>query len=72
MPQIVIRALRRDAFVEFEYSLDGGDLAVELILPIGAFDEFCASSASTVVDPDPKLAAHLFTLRQQQLLGAQR
>ena len=70
MPAIVVRAIRREAFVEFEYSLDAGALAVELILPIDAFYEFSQSSAATVTSDDPKVLANLYTLRQQQRLRA--
>ncbi len=70
MPAILVRAIRRESFVEFEYSLDGGTLAVELILPIDAFDEFSENSAATVTSDDPKILANLFTLRQQRRLRA--
>jgi hypothetical protein len=69
VPAIFVRNLRREAFVEFEYSLDEA-LTVELILPIEAFDEFCAASASTVTGDNPKILANLFTLRQQQRIRA--
>jgi len=70
MPAIVVRGVRRDSFVEFEYSLDAGALAVELVLPIEAFDEFCADTGSTVTGNDPHILATLFTLRQQRRMRA--
>ena len=33
---------RLGKYVEFEFSVNDADLAVELILPFEAFDEFCA------------------------------
>ena len=32
---------RADGFVEFDFSLDGPDLYLEMILPESAFQEFC-------------------------------
>ena len=69
-PVILVRALRRGQFVEFEYSLDEGELAVELILPLEAFHEFCATTASSVTSDDPKILANLFTLTHEQRLNA--
>jgi hypothetical protein len=37
---ITVRGVRRAAFVEFEYSLADGELAVELIMPLHALREF--------------------------------
>jgi hypothetical protein len=42
-PVVTVRGVRRAAFVEFEYSLAHGELAVELIMPIDALREFCAA-----------------------------
>jgi phenol hydroxylase P0 protein len=43
--QAYVRVLgvRLGQYVEFEYSLGDGDLAVELILPFAAFEEFARS-----------------------------
>lgn len=51
-----ILGTRLGRFVEFEYSLGDGDLAVELILPPKAFEEFCAERAATVLHPDTQTA----------------
>jgi hypothetical protein len=40
---ITVRGIRRAVFVEFEYSLANGELAVELIMPVQALREFCAA-----------------------------
>jgi phenol/toluene 2-monooxygenase (NADH) P0/A0 len=34
---------RPDGFVAFEFSIGWPELAVELLLPASAFDEFCAA-----------------------------
>jgi len=40
---ITVRGVRRAVFVEFEYSLADGELAVELIMPLHALREFCSA-----------------------------
>ena len=40
---ITVRGVRRGVFVEFEYSLANGELAVELIMPLPALREFCSA-----------------------------
>lgn len=47
-----VRALRRGSLVEFDYMLGDGDLSVELILPLAAFDEFCLRMGARVSDDD--------------------
>jgi phenol hydroxylase P0 protein len=44
-----VLGIRLDRFVEFEYSLDDGLLAVELILPLVAFHEFCRAQNATIL-----------------------
>lgn len=51
-----ILGTRLGRFVEFEYSLGDGDLSVELILPLKAFEEFCAERGVTVLHPDTQTA----------------
>lgn len=46
-PKVVVLGTRLGRFVEFEYSLDK-DLAVELVMPFVAFDEFCAAQDAEV------------------------
>jgi phenol hydroxylase P0 protein len=42
LPRYVrVRGLRAGGFVEFDFLVGDGDLAVELILPMAAFKEFC-------------------------------
>jgi hypothetical protein len=42
-PVVTVRGVRRAAFVEFEFSLAEGELAVELIMPVHALREFLAA-----------------------------
>lgn len=50
---------RLGRFVEFEYSLGDGDLAVELILPTKAFEEFCRARSAVVTTLDASTAEAL-------------
>jgi phenol hydroxylase P0 protein len=36
-----VTGVRAGRYVEFEFSVNDADLTVELILPLGAFEEFC-------------------------------
>jgi phenol hydroxylase P0 protein len=47
---------RLDRYVEFEFIVNDQDLSVELILPFGAFDEFCELQNASVLPPDPAIA----------------
>jgi len=47
-----VTGTRRSAFIEFQFLLDDGDLAVELIMPFKAFEEFCATNGVTVLPPE--------------------
>ena len=59
--QAYVRVLgtRSGRFIEFEFSLGDGDLAVELILPFLAFAEFCADRNAILLPPEPAIAADL-------------
>ena len=57
--QVRILGTRLGRFVEFEYSLGDGTLAVELILPTKAFEEFCRARSAVVAPPDPATAETL-------------
>jgi len=46
-----VLGLRLNRFVEFEYFLDDGLLAVELIMPLAAFHEFCRARNATILPP---------------------
>ncbi|UJX47945.1 phenol hydroxylase [Xanthobacter sp. YC-JY1] len=46
--RVRILGTRLGRFVEFEFALYGGDLAVELILPARAFEEFCQLRGAAV------------------------
>ncbi|WP_298423041.1 phenol hydroxylase subunit [Rhodoblastus sp.] len=50
---------RLGRYVEFEFSVNDRDLAVELILPFNAFDEFCELQNATVLPPEPAVADEL-------------
>jgi phenol/toluene 2-monooxygenase (NADH) P0/A0 len=50
---------RLGRYVEFEFSINDQDLAVELILPFAAFDEFCELQNATLLPPDPAVADEL-------------
>lgn len=46
-PRVRVLGTRLGRYVEFEYSVDV-DLAVELVMPFAAFDEFCAAQQAEV------------------------
>lgn len=51
-PTVRITGIRRNRFVEFDYSLGDRDLSVELIMPFAAFDEFCRRERAVVLSPE--------------------
>jgi len=59
--QAYVRILgtRLGRFVEFEFSLGDGDLAVELILPLLAFEEFRKAQNAILLAPAESIAAEL-------------
>jgi phenol/toluene 2-monooxygenase (NADH) P0/A0 len=58
LPPAHVRVLgtRLGRFIEFEYSLGDGELAIELILPTSAFEEFCRAQNADVLPLDPQTA----------------
>lgn len=54
--RVRILGTRLGRFVEFEFALYDGDLAVELILPTKAFEEFCQTRAAVVSTADGETA----------------
>lgn len=46
-PRVQVLGTRLGRYVEFEYAVDK-DLAVELVMPFAAFDEFCATQGAEV------------------------
>lgn len=46
----------RNGIIEFEYGVGDLSLALELMLPPAAFDEFCAANAAELVS-DARIAA---------------
>lgn len=46
-PRVRVLGTRLGRYIEFEYSVDE-DLAVELVMPFAAFDEFCATQKAEV------------------------
>lgn len=51
---VKILGTRLGKFIEFEFSLNDSDLAVELILPPEAFKAFCEANDVVMLSPDPK------------------
>jgi phenol hydroxylase P0 protein len=47
-----VTGTRRDAFVEFEFSINDEDLTVDLVMPVEEFREFCERENVTVLPPD--------------------
>ncbi|WP_338841411.1 phenol hydroxylase subunit [Acinetobacter lwoffii] len=39
---IHVTGTQRDKYIEFEFSIGDPELAVEMIMPVKAFEEFCA------------------------------
>lgn len=54
-----ITGVRLDRYVEFEFSINDADLTIELILPLSAFDEFCAVQGAVVLQPEPAMSSDL-------------
>lgn len=50
---------RLGRFVEFEFSVNGPDLSVELVMPFAAFEEFCRDNKVTVLPPAAEAASML-------------
>ncbi len=46
-----VTGVRSGRYVEFEFSVNDADLTVELILPLAAFEEFCALQEATRLPP---------------------
>jgi phenol/toluene 2-monooxygenase (NADH) P0/A0 len=42
---------RADGFVEFEFAIGSPELCVELMLPVGAFHEFCLANSVILLEP---------------------
>jgi phenol hydroxylase P0 protein len=45
-------------FIEFEFFVSDRDLFVELILPVPAFRDFCASNRVAFIEQDTACASH--------------
>ena len=52
-----VTGTKLDRFVEFEFSIGDPDLAVEMIMPIPAFEAFCARHRAMRLTPEQE--AHL-------------
>ncbi|MGO9485725.1 MAG: phenol hydroxylase subunit [Rhodomicrobium sp.] len=50
---VKVKGTRLGKFIEFEFSINDEDLTIELILPVAAFREFCASQSVTILPSDP-------------------
>lgn len=49
---VYVTGIQRDRFVEFEFSVGDPDLAVEMIMPVSAFEEFCQQHNASVLNED--------------------
>jgi phenol/toluene 2-monooxygenase (NADH) P0/A0 len=47
-----VTARREDGYVEFDFSVDDPDLAVELIMSGAMFEQFCTANTVTTIDKD--------------------
>ena len=54
---VKVKGTRLGKFIEFEFSINDEDLTIELVLPVSAFQEFCASQNATLLPPDPAAEA---------------
>jgi Phenol hydroxylase subunit len=44
-----VKGARLGRFIEFEFSINDDDLTIELVLPVSAFREFCATQNVTIL-----------------------
>lgn len=51
---VKILGTRLGKFIEFEFSLNDSDLAIELILPPHAFKAFCEANEVVILKTDPE------------------
>lgn len=65
---VLLRNRRADGFVEFDFSIDDPDLALEMILPRAAFEEFC--SANDVIYYSAEEIAAIDSDKQKWRFGA--
>lgn len=49
-----VTGVRRNQFVEFQFSIDGPSLSLDLVLPYPAFREFCLNNKAVVLPSDAK------------------
>jgi len=54
-----VLGIRNGRFIEFEFSLGDRDLALELIMPFTAFEEFRLARNAVLLPPDAQTAADL-------------
>lgn len=58
-----VLGVRRDRFVEFEFSLGDPDLSVELVMPFDQFETFCKRNHAAVREAAPEAEAAFERLR---------
>lgn len=63
--QALVTGVRADHNVEFSFLYGDPDLAVDLVLPLAAFREFCAENDCRIAVPDDQLRTVM-----RRLLGA--
>ncbi len=57
--------VRRDRFVEFQFSWGGPDLSIDLVLPYPAFTEFCADNKAVTLPADTQAQQALDRLEKE-------
>jgi phenol hydroxylase P0 protein len=64
-----VTGTRRDAFVEFEFSINDSDLTVELVMPFKEFREFCEQENVTLLPPDETVRSEVekFIWREKKM-----
>ena len=60
-----VLGIRRSTFVEFSFAHGDPDLAVELVLPYGAFAELCRHYQVQTIESEPGVRAALDELRRR-------
>lgn len=56
---------RRNKYVELSFALGDPELAVELILPLDAFEDLCARHGAELLTPEPAAARAFAELKRR-------
>ncbi|WOK35817.1 phenol hydroxylase subunit [Sphingomonas sp. C3-2] len=60
--RVRVTGIRRARYVEFDYVHGDPDLAVELVMPLAAFDTFCTEQHCAIAAASPEARAALSRL----------